>query len=54
MWLETAKMSPSLASNLLGGALLGDLLDRVAAAEAAVEAGGKVGLAPSIEQMFRQ
>eukprot|EP00775_Hariotina_reticulata_P004333 gene4333-4586_t len=42
MWLETAKMSPSLASNLLGGGLLGDLLNRMAAAEAAVAAGSKV------------
>jgi len=43
MWLETSKMSPSLASNLLGGRSLGELLARMAAAEAAVAAGSKVG-----------
>lgn len=36
-WLETRKMEPALASNLLGGAILADLLARV---EAAAAAGG--------------
>lgn len=39
MWLETSKMRPSLTSNLLGGGLLGNLMQRLAAAEAAVSAG---------------
>jgi hypothetical protein len=36
MWLESAKMRPSLAGNLLGGALLSELLSRFNAAENAV------------------
>lgn len=38
MWLETSKMDPSLTGNLLGGGLLGDVLHRMAAAEAAYQA----------------
>lgn len=32
-WLETRKMAPALAGNLLGGAIVGDLLGRLEAAE---------------------
>jgi hypothetical protein len=43
MWLETSKMRPALTGKLLGGGLLGDMLQRMAAAEAAVAAGRQVG-----------
>jgi hypothetical protein len=43
MWLETSKMQPALTGNLLGGALAGDMLQRMAAAEAAVSRGSQVG-----------
>jgi hypothetical protein len=43
MWLETSKMDPQLTGNLLGGALLGDMLQRMATAEQAVLAGSQVG-----------
>jgi hypothetical protein len=41
-WLETSKMRSSLAGNLLGGALLGDILQRLQAAQQAVSGGGEV------------
>lgn len=45
MWLETSKMDPGLTGNLLGGGLLGDILQRMAAAEQAVLSGSKVSSA---------
>lgn len=42
MWLETAKMAPELTGNLLGGALLGDVLARMAAAQEATSGGSQV------------
>jgi hypothetical protein len=45
MWLETSKMHPSLTGNVLGGGLLGDLMQRMAAAEAAVSSGSQVSAA---------
>jgi hypothetical protein len=44
MWLETAKMDPALTGNLLGGALLGDILHHMTAAEQAVQSSSKVWL----------
>lgn len=43
MWLEASKMDPQLTGNLLGGALLGDMLQRMATTEQAVLAGSQVG-----------
>jgi hypothetical protein len=44
MWLETSKMQPSLTGKMLGGGLLGDLMQRMASAEAAVSSGSQVGI----------
>lgn len=48
MWLETSKMDPELTGNLLGGGLLGDMLQSIEAAEQAVQEGHT---APSGEQV---
>jgi hypothetical protein len=45
MWLETSKMHSSLTGNVLGGGLLGDLVQRMAAAEASVSSGSQVRVA---------
>jgi hypothetical protein len=52
MWLETSKMHPSLTGNMLGGGLLGDLVQRMAAAEAAVNSGSQVGVVATISGVF--
>lgn len=44
MWLETAKMRPELTGNLLGGGLLGDMIIRLTAAQAARATGSQVRL----------
>lgn len=46
MWLETSKMDPGLTGSLLGGGLLGDVLHRMAAAEAAYQANSQVSSLP--------
>lgn len=44
MWLETSKMDPELTGNLLGGGLLGDILNRMATVEQVHQSNGQVGL----------
>lgn len=39
MWLETGKMRSNMTSDLLGGALLGDMLLRIGDAAKAYDAG---------------
>eukprot|EP00878_Enallax_costatus_P012497 GHUV01013052.1.p1 GENE.GHUV01013052.1~~GHUV01013052.1.p1 ORF type:complete len:288 (+),score=66.96 GHUV01013052.1:1217-2080(+) len=41
MWLETAKMTPELTGNLLGGGLLADMLIRIIAAQQVVSRGSQ-------------
>lgn len=42
MWLETAKMRSNITGNLLGGALLGDIMSRMTSAVEASNAGSQV------------
>lgn len=46
MWLETSKMDPDLTGSLLGGGLLGDVLNHMATAEAAYQANPQVSFLP--------